>query len=152
LQVVGYIAGGISVLILSLFYEFDGSRGALVVFAFSTRLFLTMGNITTWVATAEILTTEVRTTGHACANAMARLGGFAAPYLVHDLRDPLVIGYVMFAVATVTAAASSRLPETKGKALGMHHVNDDVSIAGPHDLSLQSSIESQQEETDKDID
>jgi MFS family permease len=119
-QMISYTIGGICILILSIFSQIDAGRGGMITFAFFARLFMMAGNITTWVATAEILTTEIRTTGHSYANAMARVGGFAAPYLIQETKAPLLIGGIMFSLAMVTAFTSSRLPETKGKALGVH--------------------------------
>ena len=46
----------------------------------------------TWVSTAEIYTTEVRTTGHASANAMGRTGAFFSPYLVGGNMSMLAVG------------------------------------------------------------
>mmetsp|Transcript_18620 Transcript_18620/g.30870 ORF Transcript_18620/g.30870 Transcript_18620/m.30870 type:complete len:498 (+) Transcript_18620:74-1567(+) len=143
-QVISYTLGGICIIILGVFAKDDSLRSAMITFAFFARLFMMAGNITTWVATAEILTTEIRTTGHSCANAMARLGGFAAPYLVSEARDPLTIGGIMFGVAMVTAFTASRLPETKGKVLGMHLQHpldhaDNVGTNGGGQVELPAS-------------
>lgn len=51
-----------------------------------------MGSCVTWVSTAEIYTTEVRTTGHASANAMGRTGAFFSPYLVGGNMSMLAVG------------------------------------------------------------
>jgi hypothetical protein len=108
-------------MLLAIFSNMGDSspHGALVTFAFSTHVY-DVGNITTWVATAEILTTEIRTTGHSAANAFARIGGFCAPYLVQQSTPPMVIGSVMLGMAILTTLAVARLPETNGKTLGLH--------------------------------
>ena len=120
-QMISFSMGGLCMMLLSVFHNMDdGPRSALVAFAFFARFFMMAGNITTWVATAEILTTEIRTTGHSCANACARLGGFCAPYVVQESTPPLAIGGLMLALSLITTMAVRTLPETKGKVLGLH--------------------------------
>lgn len=77
----------------------------------------------TWVSTAEIFTTEIRTTGHSTSNAVARLGGSFSPYLVTASTPTRLIGSVLLAVSLCTAYATWNLPETAGKRLGtsLHH-------------------------------
>ena len=121
LQAISFTVGGASIMLLAISVNVpDAPRAVLMTFAFVARMFMMSGNITTWVATAEILTTVIRTTGHSAANACARIGGFCAPYLVQQSTPPLVVGGVMLGISLLTTLAVTRLPETKGKTLGLH--------------------------------
>lgn len=71
-----------------------------------------------------MLPTEIRSTGHAAANAMSRVGGFFAPFLVSS-EDSRVVGFTMLIVSIFGTAAVLRLPETKGRAMGVA-VGDDA--------------------------
>lgn len=134
-QALSYLLGGISVLILAFLNNGDSKRGALMFTAFMARMFMMGSSQTTWVATAEILPTKIRNTGHAAANAVARIGGACSPFIVsHSLPMP-VIGIVMGSVSFITCALSWNLPETQGKALGTAHSSSfnmgAASIEGP---------------------
>ncbi len=101
------------------------------------------GTSVTWISTAEIFSTEIRSTGkecstlfpfclcytsfcqlifclegHSATNAIARIGGFASPYLVSGGLSFKQIGAIMLLSHLITAFCASRLPETKGKELG----------------------------------
>jgi hypothetical protein len=118
-QALSYFAGGVSLLILCLLAsQEDASRSHLIVFSFLTRMFFMTAICATWVSTAEILTTEIRTTGHSAANAVARLSGFFSPYLLTNATPYPVIGGVMFAISVSTAVCVWNLPETKGLHMG----------------------------------
>jgi len=118
-QTACYIGGGIMVFVLCLLRSRDEpSRGAMVAAAFLTRMFYMSASCTTWVSTAEILTTEIRTTGHSAANAIARFGGGFSPYLITAETPFIIIGITMLAVSLFTAACTYNLPETKGKRMG----------------------------------
>lgn len=118
-QIGSFIAGGITVFTLCLLANSgDPSRAGLIVTAFLARMFFMSGSCTTWVATAELLSTEVRTTGHSASNAMARLGGSFSPYLITSSTPYPLIGSVMLLLSLVTAFAVWHLPETMGKTLG----------------------------------
>jgi hypothetical protein len=68
-QVASYIGGGLSIFAMTyLASNEDSPRGWLILFGFLARMFFMGGSCTTWVITAEILTTEVRATGHSWAN------------------------------------------------------------------------------------
>eukprot|EP00548_Thalassiothrix_antarctica_P013038 CAMPEP_0194176340 /NCGR_PEP_ID=MMETSP0154-20130528/10259_1 /TAXON_ID=1049557 /ORGANISM="Thalassiothrix antarctica, Strain L6-D1" /LENGTH=190 /DNA_ID=CAMNT_0038890471 /DNA_START=148 /DNA_END=721 /DNA_ORIENTATION=+ len=95
----------------------NNHRLVLITLAFLSRLCIMTANITTWVGTAEILTTEIRSSGHSAANAVARLGGFAAPYLLL-LQNRSSIGLILFGIAILTTLTVLHLPETNGIALG----------------------------------
>ena len=128
-QVCSYVGGGVFCFCLCLLatreavgegVEQESSRGVLIVVAFLARMFFMGGSCTTWVSTAEILSTEVRTTGHSSANAIARLSGAFSPYLVSSEKPFDLVGTVILLVSLATAWASWNLPETKGKTLGLH--------------------------------
>jgi MFS family permease len=124
-QVLSYVGGGISVLILCLLAtprdahgNADTSRSVLMTFAFLSRLFFMGGTCSTWVSTAEILTTEVRTTGHSVANAVARVGGALCPFLVSKSTPYPIVGVCLCVISMITATACHHLPETKGRSMG----------------------------------
>lgn len=118
---LSYLLGGFSVLGLAFFAASDSKRGILMFMAFLARMFMMGASNTTWVATAEILPTKIRNTGHASANAMARLGGAFTPFIVSTSVPMRLIGIIMASVAFITCILSWNLPETQGKALGKAH-------------------------------
>ena len=72
----------------------------------------------TWVSTPELFPTHLRATGHSIASSVARLGAFAAPFIVDDHSiSPFTVGLVLAVVNMVAAGAAFLLPETMGKAL-----------------------------------
>jgi len=90
----------------------------MIIAAFFARMFFMSASCATWVSTAEVLSTEIRTTGHSAANAIARLSGIFSPYLVSSDTPFPVIGFVLFMLSLSTASFAWNLPETKGKSLG----------------------------------
>jgi len=80
LQVVSYAMAGISVCALCILASHDTHRGTLVAFSFCARIFEMIGSCVTWVSTAEILTTEVRTTGKNLRSRFENLGCCSKPY------------------------------------------------------------------------
>ena len=135
LQVFSYLGGGMFVFFLCLLgtredvgdgVEQNSSRLVLIVIAFLARMCFMGGSCTTWVSTAEILSTEIRTTGHSSANAVARLSGAMSPFLVTSETPLDVVGGILLVISALAAFASWNLPETMGKALGIHK-GDDLS-------------------------
>jgi MFS family permease len=63
LQVVSFTMAGICVFALCILASQDAQRSVLISLGFAARIFEMAGSCVTWVSTAEILTTEVRTTG-----------------------------------------------------------------------------------------
>lgn len=121
LQVLSYSLAGISVCSLCILAQMESSRMLLLSLGFCARVFEMSGTCVTWVSTAEILTTDVRSTGHSTANAMARIGAFFAPYVIADETGGgslTKLGFVMLIVHALTAIFVSKLPETMGKAMG----------------------------------
>jgi MFS family permease len=126
-QTATYLGGGFSCLILGFMAYAEAPRAMLLFLAFVARMFMMGASCTTWVSTTEILSTDIRATGHSAANAMGRMGGFFAPYIITEGNSIRVIGVVMFIVSIVTATISLQLPETQGKALGEAHIEEDVT-------------------------
>lgn len=117
-QVVSYCLTGILLAILCALAEFGAHRYVLVTLGFGVRMFAMSATCVTWVSTAEVLTTDIRSTGHSVANALAKIGAFFCPYLVEGDTKLWKIGVSMFFVHTFTAFCISKLPETKGQDLG----------------------------------
>jgi MFS family permease len=121
LQALSFLLGGFSVMTMLLISKHDvddSHRTLLIALAFIARWFMMSGTCTAWVGTAELLTTDIRTTGHAAANAVARLGGFFAPYVVQQGTSFTQIAMTIVVIAIIAFLAVSGLPETKGVALG----------------------------------
>ena len=115
-QCASYICGGIFLFSLSMSAG-TANNTILTILAFFARAFEMSGSCVTWVSTAEILSTEIRTTGHSAANAMGRTGAFLSPYLLsHD--NIKLIGSVMLVLHLLTALTAYHLPESKGQDLG----------------------------------
>ena len=93
-------------------------RSALVAISFVARVCEMVASCTLWILTAELFSTEIRSTGHSAANAVARIGGFISPYLVTGSAPLRTAGIVFLVVHFTAAFFSSRLPETKGMELG----------------------------------
>jgi len=134
-QTIAYRIGGLTTFLLgvlyTLFNDDDDSnasfhRSALIGLAFVSRMAMMASSCTTWVSTSEVLSTEIRSTGHGAANAVGRLGGFVAPYVITEGNSMASIGVVVLLVALATAELAGRLPETAGKAMG----GGDVSAVG----------------------
>lgn len=118
-QTVCYAMGGTSVFLMCMFASVDAPRSVLLSCSFSSRLFMMGATCLTWVSTSEILSTEIRTTGHSAANAIARIGGAVCPYIVSE-RTPLpTIGIIMLCVSIATSRFVFKLPETKGIGMGV---------------------------------
>lgn len=117
-QTTAYVTGGITCLLLGLAAGADAPRSWLIALSFVARMAMMAASCTTWVSTSEILSTEIRATGHGVANAMARLGGFFCPYIISEHTPIHRVGGFMFAVSVVTASFAWYLPETTGQSLG----------------------------------
>jgi MFS family permease len=125
-QTFTYLGGGFSCLIFGFMAYAEAPRGTLLFLAFVARMFMMGATCTTWVSTTEILSTGNRATGHSAANAIGRMGGFFAPYIITEGNSIRVIGVVMFIVSIFTAMIAWQLPETQGKAMGGAHNDEDV--------------------------
>jgi MFS family permease len=117
-QVVSYAMTGVLLGLLCTLADFGAPRYILVTLGFAVRMFAMSATCVTWVSTAEVLTTDIRSTGHSTANALAKIGAFFCPYLVESDTKLWKVGLSMFFVHTFTAFCVSQLPETKGRDLG----------------------------------
>ena len=81
-------------------------------------------------------------TGHAAANAVARVGGSIAPFVVSPGVDVRLIGIIMGSVSFLTCAVSLTMPETQGKALGTAHssLSDGTASIEPPSLELGEKV------------
>lgn len=139
-QVFAYLVGGVCLFLLCFFAE-SGSRPFLIGVSFGARVCEMMGSCVTWVTTAEVLSTEIRTTGHSAANAIARTGGFISPYLVGGRLPLRTVGIIMLCIHCFTAFCASKLPETRNKRLG-HATSMNVYDASyHHETEMMSSPE-----------
>lgn len=136
-QVVSYALAGTLLCSLCVLAEYGAPRWTLVALGFCARVCEMAATCITWVSTAEILTTEIRGTGHSAANAMARIGAFFCPFLVEGNTPLIQVGMAMLVVHAFTAFCVAKLPETKGRGLGL--VDDDDYDSEDSDLALVSS-------------
>jgi MFS family permease len=120
-QVVCYATAGACILLMCIGASTSGAvlnhRWGLVGLGFLLRALDMAATCTSWVMTAEVLSTEIRSTGHSSANAVARVGAFFCPFLVHNMSLHS-LGIVMLIVHWFTAACVCQLPETMGAHLG----------------------------------
>ncbi|CAB9517320.1 Synaptic vesicle 2-related protein [Seminavis robusta] len=120
-----YLGGGISCLGIALLItpvtdsDYDN---LLLVLAFINRMVVTTGTCATWISTAEVLATEIRTSRHAIAHAVGRLGDYAAQAVFWRMTSLPEIGVVLLAVGIWTTFASGSLPETQAKDMGVGHL------------------------------
>lgn len=115
-QELSWVAGGFSTAMMCLLAP-TGSW-VLVVLAFLARVFMMSGSSTLWISVAEIMTTDVRTTGHSVVFAAGRVGGFLCAYVVNASTPLGIIAIVVLGIALFCTACIACLPETKGVALG----------------------------------
>ena len=131
-QTIAYLIGGISTFILGIlcvYWEGNDNdetfrRTSLIILAFISRMAMMASSCVTWVSTSEMLSTEIRSTGHGAANAMARLGGFIAPFIITEGNSLGIIGGLVLLVSLLTAECANKLPETAGRPMG------DISDSG----------------------
>lgn len=138
-QAFSYFTGGVALLILCFCSTHNASKIVLIVVAFYVRMCEMAGTCVTWISTAELLSTEIRSTGHSAANAVARIGGFCAPFLIAGDVSLITIGIVMLVVHSVTAFCASMLPETKGTKLGKAVV--ETMATDNHSVESSGSME-----------
>jgi MFS family permease len=145
LQIVSFTMAGISVCALCVLASHGYPRHVLIAFAFAARIFEMAGSCVTWVSTAEILTTEVRTTGHSSANAIARIGALLSPFLVQGNVPLVQMGFIMLVVHACTVLFVSTLPETKGSHMGAtteEEADDEVSFEMGQGGHIKSEVSS----------
>ena len=103
-QVISFLIGGIFVFTLGMISSTGSTNvAALTALAFVARAGMMAGSCSTWVTTAEIYSTEIRTSGHSVANALGRCGAFASPYLVRTSIPISSVGGIILAINAITA-------------------------------------------------
>ena len=120
-QAWGYLLGGLSVVGMCYVNSLQAStlqHAVLVVLAFFARAFAMSCTSCGWMVTPEILTTNVRTTGHGFLNGMARIGAAISPFVLQATTPLPQVATIVSSVAVVVALAVWQLPETKGQVLG----------------------------------
>lgn len=140
-QVASYTLAGVLLCVLCVLAEWGASRRTLMALGFSARVFEMAGTCVTWVSTAEILTTEVRATGHSTANALARLGAFCCPFFVEGNTPLIRIGVAILLAHFFTAICVSKLPETKGRDMGLTILDESVNADDTLALVFSSCID-----------
>jgi len=118
-QVVGFALSGFLVFFL-LWFAHSSPVWLLTILALGARTFEVGASSLSWVITAEVLPTELRSTGHSTANAVCRLGAILTSYAVEGGTSLASIAIIMVFVHVFTIFCVSQLPETKGRALGQH--------------------------------
>lgn len=93
------------------------SKPTVVFFAFISRASEMAAACITWISTAELLSTHMRSTGHAAANSVARFGAFLSPFLVSE-GSLVTVGSLLILVSILGSIVASELPETSGIELG----------------------------------
>ena len=111
-QAALYAGGAVSALLMGL----DLPNATIVVVSIFARATVMGASAAMWVATPELLSTRMRSTGHAIANSFSRVGAFIAPLLINShvfsVSSLTIIFTVLNAVAVI---ASFFLPETAGE-------------------------------------
>jgi MFS family permease len=118
-----FVLGGGSMFIACVFNEMMGTM-AILSLTFLSRASMMAVACITWISTAELLSTHMRSTGHAAANSVARCGAFLSPFLVNEgsLRT---IGISLLVASSLAAVAARNLPETSGVELGKAFVMEE---------------------------
>lgn len=117
-QVISFLMAGFFLFIFCLLAQWNAKHWILLIFAFTSRIFEMTATCILWVATAEILNTEIRGAGHSSSNAFARVGAIFCPLLVQSTTSLIQVGVTMCVFHSVTAICVSRLPETNGRTMG----------------------------------
>lgn len=107
----GGMAGSLGLLVLV-----GRARTGQAIMLFLARGCANWAFTVVYIGTAEMYPTIYRTTGLGSASAMARVGGFAAPYVAQVMYNaaPAVAVLVMSGLSLLAAYTSTLLPEVKG--------------------------------------
>lgn len=127
-QAASYVLGGTSVFVLCGMAAQSRDRPpriSMMVAAFITRLAFMSGTCATWVSTAELFSTEIRTSGHSSSNAIGSITGWISPYVVSSTTPFTTIGSVILFLSVLTSFLVVNLPETKGRTMGLSRGEND---------------------------
>lgn len=136
LAVGSYFFGSVSLFLLCSLHD-QMQRQGLIFFSFLSRIFQMSGSCVIWVITSEVLSTEIRSTGHSALNAVGKVGGFVSPYVVSGQLSYPQLGVFMLMLNLLTAMCISRLPETKGVNLGHALPVDDATLDDDSEKSVE---------------
>lgn len=121
-QMLFYFLAAIGVVLLgivSVATPDGGTRNGLIFFfAYLGRTSIMAASTVTWVITPELYPTDVRTLGHAVGNALSKVGAFLVSYMIFSPISNMACAVLLAIFNIVAVLFTSRLPETKGKALG----------------------------------
>lgn len=133
-QCLSYAGGGIVCLTLALLGDYNPTinPNALLIMAFMAHLFINSATTATWIATTEVLSTAIRTTGHGTSHAIARVAGAFSTYVLARVYSVPTVGLILFVTSIWTASAASKLPETNVKEMGVVHHPPRRRNGGPH--------------------
>ncbi|CAE7655062.1 svop-1, partial [Symbiodinium microadriaticum] len=109
-QTVLYTAAAMGAIGMGLSVSWPG-KAVFTGMSVLARLGVFSASAATWVHTPELFRTEVRATGHACANAMSQLGSSAGPFIVYRLGN-VQIGLLIAALNITCVICALCLPET----------------------------------------
>lgn len=113
-QWIGYLLGGIGVLVMGLT---TNNNTSLLLFGFLGRSAAMGASCATWVCTPEVFPTSLRASGHSFCNMAAKMAAFAVPYVIFSSLSDASLGVVLAAFNFIAAAAAYMLPETANKSL-----------------------------------
>lgn len=120
-QVLSFLIAGLFLFMFCLLAQWNAKRWVLLIFAFTSRIFEMTATCILWVATAEILSTDIRGAGHSSSNAFARVGAIFCPLLVQSTTSLIQVGITMCVFHGFTAFCVSKLPETSGRTMGFSY-------------------------------
>lgn len=113
----GYMFGGLLLTTLCYGNALGLSRWYLLPLAIGARLFIMSGVCITSTATAELLSTEIRTTGQSVVTAVGDVAG-AMSVLVAWGPDKIISGGILLVISVTVSAVATLLPETAWLAMG----------------------------------
>jgi putative MFS transporter len=109
-----YVVGGVTVALMGIKF----SSSAVIAVGFIARLCIMGASSATWVATPELMPTEMRATGHSFCNTVARIGGFLTPFFVDNYTNSIgAVGVVLGILNIIAGLSAYAVPETVGKIL-----------------------------------
>ena len=117
-----YILAGVSVAALCFVNSWQNQSNLqavlLIVLSFLARAFVMGSTSSGCVMTPEILTTNVRATGHGFLNGIGHFGAAASPFILQATTPLPQIAMIVGVAGTILALSVLQLPETNGHTLG----------------------------------
>jgi MFS family permease len=124
-QQFAFLTGGVLCLVISVLITpvtMNDYDNLLLVMAFITRMMVTTGTCAAWISTTEVLATEIRTSRHAIAHAVRRIGDLVAQVVFWQMTHLPAVGGLLMGLGVWTTLCCSALPETKAKDMGVVHM------------------------------